>query len=204
MRKGEKFEFLAKNVKKQVNEISPTLKFIRKMAVSSPPPTRQLFVRFPGHRPRDAREVGHIFERFGQVKRVHLVSSRTAFVTFYQTKDAYAARRELHNSTVHDVRLVIEFNRPSRLLVIDDYPASFSRDEVVNLVRAELSSFGTIEWIDPIERVDPIQRKQMRFVYVRLTVEADATRIVQECQGRVVSNWKWEIEFHKVCQAPMC
>lgn len=200
MRKGEKFEFLARNVKKPLNEISPTLKFIRNMAASSPPPTRQLFVRFPGHRPRDAHEVGHIFERFGQVKRVHLVSSRTAFVTFYQTKDAYAARRELHNSTVHDVRLVIEFNRPSRLLVIDDYPASFSRDEVANLVRAELSSFGTIEWIDPV------QHKQTCLVYVRLADLMDATRIVQECQGRVVSNsnWKWEIEFHKVSQDQVC
>lgn len=165
------------------------------MAVSSPPrppPTRQLFVRFPGHRPRDAREVGHIFERYGQVKRVHLVTSRTAFVTFYQTKDAYEARRVLHNTTVHDIQIVIDFNRPTRLLVIDDYPTSFSRDEVVNTVRGELSPFGIIRWIDPIQ--------EKRLVYVRLAVEADAIRIVQECQGRIVSNWKWEIEFHKVCQ----
>ena len=89
------------------------------MAAASPPPTRQLFVRFPSRLPRDSRE------------------------------------------------------------------------DVITLIRGELSRFGPIQFIDPVQ--------EKRVVYVLMSTEGDAIRIVQELQGHVSSNdWKWEIEFHRV------
>lgn len=171
------------------------------MAATSPPPTRQLFVRFPGRLPHDAREVRDIFSKYGQVKWATLVGSKgeAAIVTYWQTGDAYAAKKALHNTSVIGIRLFVDFLRPSRLLMIDNYPSHMSREDINQLIRGEFARFSTPQWVDPIP--------EKRCVYVFLSSESDAVRIVQELQGHVSSNdWRWEIEFHKVTisKASLC
>lgn len=163
------------------------------MAGTSPPPTRQLFVRFPSRLPRDSRVVKDIFGKFGQVKWANLLGPKQEFaiVTYWQTRDAHEAKRALHGDIAHGIRLSVDFVRSTRLLLIDNYPPQLTREDVITLIRGELSRFGPIQFIDPVQ--------EKRVVYVLMSTEGDAIRIVQELQGHVSSNdWKWEIEFHRV------
>lgn len=161
--------------------------------MTAPPPTRQLFVRFPSRLPHDAREVRDIFAKYGQVKWARLVGAKdeSAIVTYYQTRDAYEARKALNGTSVYGIRLSVDFLRPSRLLKIDHCPAPMTREDVTTLIKGELSRYCNPQWIDLVP--------EKRDVYVLMSSESDAVRVVQNLQGHVSSNdWRWEIEFHKV------
>ena len=169
-------------------ETSPLVR----MAAPPIPPTRQLFVRFPIRLPHEPREVEDIFAKYGQIKHLHLVPKReVAFVTYWKTQDAIEAKKYLDGASPHGIECRVEFNRPTRLLVLDNYPASKSREDIIAILRGELSRFGAIQWIDPMH--------DKRVTYVMMSSENDAAKIVQDLQGQVsISDWKWEIEFHKV------
>lgn len=115
-------------------------------------PTRQLFVRFPGRRPHDSRELEGVFSPFGPIKLIFVTPNReVAYVTFAHTADAEKAFRAhgspSSNAPRTDLIVWAEFTRPTRLLHLEGYPKHMSRDAIMNRVQRLFEAFD-YAWID--------------------------------------------------------
>lgn len=151
------------------------------------PPTRQLFVRFTGHRPRDLDEVEEIFGQIGPLKYCHLMAQHDlAFVHYWHTRDALEAKK-LDGAIRRGILLNIEFNRPARLIKLDR-PPHLSSDYVLTILCQRIPYYS---WMD--------FSGDKRAVFVMLPSLTDAIDVVRKWQANEdVPEWKFEIEFAKV------
>lgn len=158
-----------------------------------PPPTRQLFVRFPVRRPRSRHDLEDIFREFGRLKHTHLSNNGSpAFVWYYHLEDAREAVRRLDRREHMGYELRVEHSRVTRLLAVGDVPPRGVLN-VEAVVREAVAAHGAVEWT--------MYDAHKCIVFVMMRSEAEAARVVSELQGRVRGGWRWELEFYKVRRA---
>lgn len=89
-----------------------------------------------------------------------------------------------------ELKLLVDFNRATKLLFIDSIPTCMTQDRVIDCVLREFTAFGRIRFIDVVTK--------KRAVFISFHDIYEATQAVRALRGKVIASWEWEIEFHKV------
>lgn len=171
---------------------------ITNLMTASPPPTRQLYARFPGHLPRDTRDVADLFRPFSSGVTVKLLERRdAAFINFQNLSEASRALKAVHGTRRHGIRCELRYNKPSNTLCVTSVPSYLSDDKAKEIVAQIFSKFGALEREITIQ---PYGQQRTRSLLVSYKEEKAAIDAVATLQEHVEQHtgWRWELEFYRV------